>query len=331
MATIKDIAQEVGVSTATVSRVLNYDETISVNDETREAIFETAERLEYKKKVVYPKIDKVAFLFWASNQEELEDIYYRSLYKEIKKQAEIRNVKFTIVTKKQGIQAVPKDTRAFIGIGWFSQKEIDVLRTITRQGIFMDTSPDESLYDSIRPNLDSIVTQIVDFFYKKGHRNIGFVGPFDYDINSFERVMDVREWSFIESVKYYNIYEDKNIYIADALTVDEGYRIGKKMLEELGEKFPTAVCVASDTLAVGLLQAFNEKGILIPKRIEFFSINDINVAQYVSPPLTTFHIDVPAMCESALDLLAERIIKKREITKTVYINGKPVFRRSCTE
>ena len=51
MATIKDIAQEVGVSTATVSRVLNYDETISVNDETREAIFETAERLEYKKKV----------------------------------------------------------------------------------------------------------------------------------------------------------------------------------------------------------------------------------------------------------------------------------------
>ena len=71
MATIKDIAQEVGVSTATVSRVLNYDETISVNDETREAIFETAERLEYKKKVVYPKIDKVAFLFWASNQEEI--------------------------------------------------------------------------------------------------------------------------------------------------------------------------------------------------------------------------------------------------------------------
>ena len=116
MATIKDIAQEVGVSTATVSRVLNYDETISVNDETREAIFETAERLEYKKKVVYPKIDKVAFLFWASNQEELEDIYYRSLYKEIKKQAEIRNVQFTIVTKKQGIQAVPKDTLSLIHI-----------------------------------------------------------------------------------------------------------------------------------------------------------------------------------------------------------------------
>ena len=101
------------------------------------------------------------------------------------------------------------------------------------------------------------------------------------------------------------------------------------MIEELKNDLPTAICVASDTLAVGLLQAFNERGILIPKRTEIFSINDINVAQYVSPPLTTFHIDIPAMGESTLNLLYERVIQKRAITKTVYINGKPVFRRSC--
>lgn len=84
MATIKDIAQQVGVSTATVSRVLNYDETISVTDDTRDAIFETAERLNYKKKVIYPKIENVSLLFWTSNQEELEDIYYSSICKEMK-------------------------------------------------------------------------------------------------------------------------------------------------------------------------------------------------------------------------------------------------------
>ena len=329
MATIKDIAQQVGVSTATVSRVLNYDETISVTDDTRDAIFETAERLNYKKKVIYPKIENVSLLFWTSNQEELEDIYYSSICKEMKKQAEMRNVQIAIITKKQGIGAVPKNSKAFIGIGWFSQREINVLKEITNQGVFVDTSPDESFFDSVRPNLDSIVTQIVDFFYKKGHKNIGFVGSSDYDINSFERVMDVREWSFTESVKYYGLFDKKKIYISEALSVEEGYRIGIKMIEELKNDLPTAICVASDTLAVGLLQAFNERGILIPKRTEIFSINDINVAQYVSPPLTTFHIDIPAMCESTLDLLYERVIKKREITKTVYINGKPVFRRSC--
>ena len=48
MATIKEIANAVGVSSAAVSRVLNYDETISVSEETRKAIFKTADELGYK-------------------------------------------------------------------------------------------------------------------------------------------------------------------------------------------------------------------------------------------------------------------------------------------
>ena len=50
MATIKDIAQVAGVSPATVSRVLNYDKSMSVSDETRKKIFDIAEQLNYKKK-----------------------------------------------------------------------------------------------------------------------------------------------------------------------------------------------------------------------------------------------------------------------------------------
>lgn len=49
MATIKDIAQEAGFSISTVSRVLNNDESLSVPDETREKIYEAAEKLNYRK------------------------------------------------------------------------------------------------------------------------------------------------------------------------------------------------------------------------------------------------------------------------------------------
>ena len=48
MATIKDIANLAGVSPATVSRVLNYDETLSVSEKTRKKILLTAEKLEYR-------------------------------------------------------------------------------------------------------------------------------------------------------------------------------------------------------------------------------------------------------------------------------------------
>ena len=50
VATIKEIAELAGVSLTTVSRVLNYDETLNVQDETRKRVFEAAEKLEYSVK-----------------------------------------------------------------------------------------------------------------------------------------------------------------------------------------------------------------------------------------------------------------------------------------
>ena len=79
MATIKEIAEMVGVSSSAVSRVLNYDEGISVSDETREAIFATAEKIGYKKRVIYPKIENVALLYFVDHEDELEDVFYHGV------------------------------------------------------------------------------------------------------------------------------------------------------------------------------------------------------------------------------------------------------------
>lgn len=48
MATIKEIAELAGVSVTTVSRVLNFDDTLNVQDETKRRVFEAADRLEYQ-------------------------------------------------------------------------------------------------------------------------------------------------------------------------------------------------------------------------------------------------------------------------------------------
>ncbi len=327
MATIKDIANEVNVSSGTVSRVLNYDESLSVNQETRERIFEVAERLGYKKKVINPKIEKVALLSWGYHEEELENIYYQSIYSHLLKLAKMRNISIQRVSKEEGLESLDKNINAFIAIGWFNREELNYLRTITENGIFIDSSPDEKVFDSVRPNLDSIVTQIVDYFIEKKYDTLGFVGGIDWNIDTGEPSMDVREWSFRESAKYYGCLDEDLIFITHHNSVEEGYRIGKQIVN--GGKMPRALCVGSDTLAIGILQALNEHNIQIPEQVAVFSINDVNVAQYVSPPLSTFHVDVPLMCESALDLLQERMIKKRKITKTVFVNGTPIFRKSC--
>lgn len=327
MATIKEIAEIVGVSSAAVSRVLNYDEGISVSEETREAIFATAEKIGYKKKVIYPKIENVALLYFTDNEDELEDVFYRGVREEVIKQAKKMNIRLQIYDRRDGMSVIPRDLNAFIAVGWLTRKEINQLYKICPRGVFIGTSPDEKLFDAVRPNMDFFVTQMVDYFVEKGHKKIGFIGGSDRNIDTGKPSMDIREWSFRQSVAYYHCLEEEYILISEKFTVDEGYRMGKELLKK--SSLPTALCIASDTLAVGVLQALNEKGIQVPEQMALFSINDVNIAKYLSPPLTTIHIDIPCICETALDLLRNRVLYGGKVTKLIFVNGIPIFRKSC--
>lgn len=327
MATIKEIAEIVGVSSAAVSRVLNYDEGISVSEETREAIFATAEKIGYKKKVIYPKIENVALLYFTDNEDELEYVFYRGVREEVIKQAKKMNIRLQIYDRRDGMSVIPRDLNAFIAVGWLTRKEINQLYKICPRGVFIGTSPDEKLFDAVRPNMDSFVTQMVDYFVEKGHKKIGFIGGSDRNIDTGKPSMDIREWSFRQSVAYYHCLEEEYILISEKFTVDEGYRMGKELLKK--SSLPTALCIASDTLAVGVLQALNEKGIQVPEQMALFSINDVNIAKYLSPPLTTIHIDIPCICETALDLLRNRVLYGGKVTKLIFVNGIPIFRKSC--
>ena len=327
MATIKEISEIVGVSSAAVSRVLNYDEGISVSNETRAAIFAAAQKIGYKKRVVFPKIENVGFLYFVESEDELEDSFFQEIKDEIIRQAEKLNIHITVYTKADGIDAIPEDLNAFVAIGWMNRQEANKLYNLCPKGVFLWTSPDEKLFDSVRPNMDSFVTQIVDYFIAKGHRNLGFIGVSDKNTDTGNATMDVREWSFRQSALYYQCLDNQNIYITEKSTVTEGYRLGLKLVQN--RNLPTALCIASDTLAVGVLQALNESNIQVPKQTAIFSINDMNIAKYVSPPLTTMHIDIPVICETALDILRNRVLSGSDIIKSVFVNGIPVFRKSC--
>lgn len=59
MTTIKDVAKEAGVSISTVSRILNFDDTLSVGEDTRRRVLEVAEKLQYKNAIVTsPRVAK---------------------------------------------------------------------------------------------------------------------------------------------------------------------------------------------------------------------------------------------------------------------------------
>ena len=99
MATLKEIAQEAGVSQATVSRVLNEDPTLSVKEETRQKIFEIAERLEYKTSSARKGVHKSKLHFLAvyayPQSTEVNDPYYLAIRYGIETQCARFNIELT--------------------------------------------------------------------------------------------------------------------------------------------------------------------------------------------------------------------------------------------
>lgn len=94
-----------GVSPATVSRVLNYDEKLSVGMETKQKIFEVAEHLNYKKhhKNLASEKQTIKLIQWYDTQEELEDLYYLSIRLGIEKK---RKKRIFALSRKHGMPSV---------------------------------------------------------------------------------------------------------------------------------------------------------------------------------------------------------------------------------
>ncbi|MFS0821649.1 LacI family DNA-binding transcriptional regulator [Bacillus sp. 1P02SD] len=328
MATIRDIAQKSGFSIATVSRVLNNDINLSVSEETRDKIKAVADELGYKKKQGITQLNNIAFLYWISNEEELEDVFFKGIRTEIEKQAKDRKIELIRYHKDEGIEKVEKNTTAFIAIGKLTDKEIKYLEEITPHGVFLNTSRDPQNLDSVLPDLKLMTEYMIQFFEDMGYERIGFIGADDYDVETNEPIPQLREITFRNYQRERNKLREEDILIVPSSTVKNGYKAAMRVIEKMGDDLPGAFVVATDPLAIGALQAFNEMQIPIPQRVAFFSINNISVTKYVSPPLTTFHIDIPTLCETGLDLVEERLTKNRTTAKTVYIQGKPIFRKS---
>ena len=328
MITIKEIAQQAGFSTSTVSRLLSNDPSLSVSPETKQKILSTALSLGYERKYIKTIIEKIALLFWITEVEELEDIYFRDMRLKIEKYANENNMELVTIKKESGINKIPKDINGFIAIGSFSEKEISRLLKITKNGVFIDSNPAPDYYDSVQPNTPLITQKAIDYFIKSSHRNIGFIGGTFHNPNTDLEEKDIREVAFRYYMQKLGYLNEDNIFIEQNFSVDSGYKSAKKAIENLKDKLPTAFFVASDPIAIGVLQALNEYNIPVPSRVSVISINNIDVSKYVSPPLSTFNIDINELCKTAIDLLSERIIEDRKLQKTIYLNCELVVRKS---
>ncbi|WP_060680456.1 LacI family DNA-binding transcriptional regulator [Virgibacillus halodenitrificans] len=317
MATIKDIATKAKVSPATVSRVLNYDASLSVAEETKRRIFEAAEALSYKKHSVKKHIgEKIAIVHWYTESEELNDLYYLSIRLGVEQRCKELQLSPEMYFFDTIDDINPDQIKGIIAIGKFNSKQVKKLRTISPALVFVDQSPNEDVYDSVIINFNRAIRKIIDHFIENNHTSIGFIGGKEH----------IREKAFKEYLKKKGLYNNETVYVG-SFSVDEGYRLMKKAIEELGDKLPTAFAVSSDVMAIGCMRALHEASISIPERVSIMGINDISVSKHLYPPLSTIRVFTELMGETAVNLLLERF-EGREIAKQAIVSTEVVVRKS---
>lgn len=332
MTTIKEIAKKAGFSTATVSRILNDDASFSASQETRDSIFKIAHALGYSSKhqLKAPKI-KAALLYAVTPQKELEDIFYNDLRNTIINSAEANNISLKLA---RHVSEIDPDTSGFISIGLLTDDELQKLNATHLNGIFMETNPDPHHYTSVEFNFREIVEEAIDCFTAAGRSKIGFIGGPFWDLNQPQRpVWDVRRKFFETHMRELGIFDERHIFLGTNFSVESGYQVGNLIAEKYEDAgdIPQAFLVASDPLAVGVLQAFNEHQIQVPDQTAIISINDIDVAKYVSPPLTTYHLNVHALGQTAVEALRDTVNAPEQAKRTILLSSKIVYRKSFLE
>ncbi len=335
IATIKDIARIANVSSATVSRVLNNDTTFSVPEETKQRIMETAGKLNYRRNERKQKTEpnelqqlKFGLLIWCSEQMEYSDPFYLSIRQGIEKECVKHGINISSVFRFMEDSNTNIDAHHLDGLFVIGKVHIDIINKSTRSPKIVSIDyvlSDE--YDSVMFDLPKATRQALDHLLQLGHRKIGYIGGISY-IRASEGKMfntDARQKEFEVILKELDLFNPNYVFVGD-WRAEVGYELMKQALE--AEDVPTAFVIGSDPMAIAALKAVSESDYNVPNDIAIVSIDDIQLASYVTPPLTSIKVFMEEMGETAVKLMADRM-KGRELALHVTIPTKLMVRKSC--
>lgn len=339
MATLKEIANVVGVSVGTVSRVLNNDVTLSVGDDTKLKILEVAEELEYKtlkqrkgKEQIEESKIRIGIIEMYGSSQLIQDPYYLVLRSIVEKECFENDIEIVNIYKRGTEYKFVGEFSidGIISIGKFTREEVAMMNSITDNIVFLDSSPNEIKYDSVNINFELGIRSALEYLKDLGHTKIGYVGNLNTLNNYKENRLDIRVKYFKEYMKENVIYNEKYMLYTDEMTSLGGYTVTKDFLEK-SDKLPTSLFVATDTIATGVLKALQEKGIRVPEDISIIGFNNLMAAQHTIPPLTTVSVHVEFLACESVELIISRILKNRKYSKKVVIPSELVIRESTCE
>lgn len=177
--------------------------------------------------------------------------------------------------------------------------------------VFVDTAPSSPLVRALRVDYYRGIREGVQHLAALGHREISFIsGPLQ------QRSSQLRKEAFLRSVEEIGVAPAENWIIEGDHTLEGGMAAMEKLLK--GPDLPTAVMCSNDMTAIGVLRVLAHSGISVPEQMSVIGFDDIHLAEFVYPPLTTVQMSRSDLARGAFESL-------RAIRDTPEKNNQPII------
>ncbi len=310
--TITDIAQESGVSPATVSLVLRNRP--GVSEETRARVIEGAETLGYQTKPVLqasrvhlqtigtvvktePNLPARANPFYSHVIIGVEDACRRNGIDLLLSTMPVDEHNRPLGVPQMLVRGAAD---ALLMVGTFVDETI--LSVTSRRAppiVLVDAYAKTECYDAVVSDNFQAAWQAVEYLVRQGHRHVGLVGS---EPDSYPSIKQ-RRGGYLRALREADIAQS---YIAEFNPMNEsGYEATRNLLHKSPQV--TALFGVNDKVAIAAMSAAIDMGRHVPDDLSIVGYDDVDFASSAKPPLTTMHVDTVAMGRAAVQMLMSRI------------------------
>lgn len=328
-ATIRDVARDAGVSIATASRALNRTDLVA--PDTRARVRAAANRLHYTphggaRSLITNRTHTIGVL--------LPDLYgefFSEVMRGIDQTAQREGYQCIVSSARHRGATLEAALRAMRGrvdglVLMSPEFTVEVSKRALPAGfpvVLLNCPPSDIPHDTLNVENYEGAYSMVRHLASLGHTRIAFIAGAQGNFDAAERMRGYRA-----------ALRDAGLPVVEELLVsgdfsEEAGAVGARALLTVPGR-PTAIFAANDGMAIGALYALREAGVSVPDEIAIAGFDDIPMARYVEPPLSSVHVDISALGERATAALismlrhpGHRDFTRESATTTL------VVRRSC--
>jgi LacI family transcriptional regulator len=301
----KEIAKLAGVSRSTVSRVVNNY--TNVSNETKRKVAEIIKKYDYvphaSARTLAGKINKIIGVFIINITPSSEKFrIYRNIYFSPFTAAAIDyagelgyNLLVSVINKNSDFEEARKlfynktiPGGIFVGANNDERKIFELIDSGYKIAIIdQEQDDDKTVGNHIVVNSDNLdgAYKATKHLIEYGHKEIAHICG---DMNKFSGFKRLEGYK--RAMSEAGLLIKKEYVVEGDFTEDSGYECAKQILA--GKNGITAIFASNDTMAVGAMRAIKEIGLKIPDDISIVGYDDIKIASYISPSLTTVRISI---------------------------------------